>query len=101
MGRELLMLLQVTVASAIQEVIESFFDEWVARGEEMEAGSELQCLSAILGLFQLKSTHFNSHLTRTVDRLSLPGRAYTCTSLIQSSCHSQGVPSSVPESSHH
>ena len=79
--------------------IESFFDEWVARGEEMEAGSELQCLSAILGLFQLKSTHFNSHLTRTVDRLSLPGRAYTCTSLIQSSCHSQGVASSVPESS--
>ena len=68
----------------------SFFDEWLARGEEMEAGSELQCLSAIFGLFQLKSTHFNSHLTRTVDRLSLPGRAYTCTSLIQSSCHSQG-----------
>ena len=39
-------------------------------------------VSAILRLFHLKSTQFNSHLTRTVDRLSLPGRAHTCTSLI-------------------
>ena len=40
MGKELQMLLPVTLASAI----ESFFDEWLARGEEMEAGSEVQCL---------------------------------------------------------
>ena len=43
MGKELQMLLPVTFASAI----ESFFDEWVARGEEMEAGSELHCLSQV------------------------------------------------------
>ena len=40
MGKELQMLLPVTLTSAI----ESFFDEWLARGEEMEAGSEVQCL---------------------------------------------------------
>ena len=56
-------------------------------------------VSAILRLFHLKSTQFNSHLTRTVDRLSLPGRAYTCTSLIQSSCHSSDPESSPADSS--
>ena len=45
MGKELQMLLPVTFASAIQDAIESFFDEWVARGEEIEAGSGVQCLS--------------------------------------------------------